>query len=112
MSALLLSFGANVNAKDKQGNTPLHYCRTQLIVRLLFKFDCDPLYVNRKMQTPSQYYKEVTLPEEIDPDLYGELIRREEWKRRVILLPYTFSTAFSSKCSLCFILLLPPLLRA
>ena len=80
MSALLLSFGADVNAKDKQGNTPLHYCTNNLILRLLFKFDCDPLLVNRKLQLASAYYKEVT--EEIDPDLYGEFIRREDWKRR------------------------------
>ena len=91
MSALLLSFGANVNAKDKQGNSPLHYCRNNLILRLLMKFDCDPLYVNRKMQTASQYYKEVTLPEDMDPDLYGEFIRREEWKRRVEIFLIAFS---------------------
>ena len=51
-----------------------------MILRLLFKFDCDPLLVNRKLQLASAYYKEVT--EEIDPDLYGEFIRREDWKRR------------------------------
>ena len=86
MSALLISFGANVNAKDKQGNTPLHYCTNMLILRLLFKFDCDPLLVNRKLQTPSAYYKEVTPPDDIDPDMYGEFLRREDWKRRDNLL--------------------------
>ena len=82
MCALLLSFGADVNAKDKQGNTPLHYCTNKLILRLLLKFDCDPLLVNRKLQLTSAYYKEVTPAEEVDPDLYGEFLRKEEWKRR------------------------------
>ena len=82
MCALLLSFGADANAKDKQGNTPLHYCTNKLILRLLFKFDCDPLLVNRKLQLASAYYKEVTPSEEVDPDLYGEFLRKEDWKRR------------------------------
>ena len=75
-----------MNAQDNQGNTPLHYCRNMLICRLLFKYEIDPLLRNRKKQTPSQFYR-VQVPEnEGDPDLWAELLRREEEKLRQNLM--------------------------
>lgn len=69
--ALLLTHGADVNAVDKQGNTPLHYCRSMLILRLLFKFPCDPLVKNRKKEIPSQFYRNASEIEDLDPDLWA-----------------------------------------
>ena len=67
-----------MNAQDRQGNTPLHYCRNMLILRLLFKFDVDPLITNRKRLTPSENYRASVPEEDQDADLWGELARREE----------------------------------
>jgi hypothetical protein len=48
MASMLITFGADVNARDGRGNTPLHCCNTRACCKLLMKYDIDATIKNNE----------------------------------------------------------------
>jgi len=44
---------------DKQGNSPLHLCKTIGILKLLIKFGSDPCLKNKKGETPVEVFNSI-----------------------------------------------------
>lgn len=60
MVSLFITFGADLNAQDGKGCTPLHYVQNMEILTLLFKFRVDPCIRNNEELTPAAYYAKYT----------------------------------------------------
>lgn len=69
IASLLITFGADVNAKDKYDFTPLHLVNKKLIYKLLMKFGADPLVRSRLGQLPSEAYEKRCHDDGLEPDL-------------------------------------------
>lgn len=64
MVELLLQYGANLDAMDSRGRTPLHHCiisRRYAIAKLLLTRGADPQAVDREGNTPLRYVSESDL---------------------------------------------------
>ena len=57
IASILLTHGADFNARDSKGCTPLHYVNNLSVLKLLFKYDVDPCARNNAGETPSIYYE-------------------------------------------------------
>jgi ankyrin repeat protein len=77
IASLLLGHGANFNFQDKQGRTPLHLARTLNIVKLLYKYNIDPILRNDKNQTALEQYEECVSKKDYDVMLV-EFMRQKE----------------------------------
>lgn len=78
LASLLLSYGADVNARDRYGNTPLHCCSKMNLVKLLLKIDTiDPSIRNNEQLLASEYYVKNTQIDEQDPALELLLAKAE-----------------------------------
>ena len=79
MASMLITFGANINAKDRRGCTPLHNVTKLSLVKLLYKFDrLDPVVRSREGLLPSEHYVKHTPEFEQDPNIEIALRTREE----------------------------------
>eukprot|EP01038_Epipyxis_sp_PR26KG_P007136 gene7136-9737_t len=56
IASLLITFGANINATDHLGRTPLHLVLKLSVMKLLFKFDVDPCIKSLEGLTPLEHY--------------------------------------------------------
>ena len=74
--AMLMTHGADVNARDAQRNTPLHYCNKLNVMKTLLRFGGDGASKNKHGKTPAQYYELMTDVHHIDPLVLAELTRR------------------------------------
>jgi hypothetical protein len=79
IASLLLSLGADVNCKDKQGNTPLHYVHTLKMAKLLGKFHINPMIRNKANLLPREFYQQTTNGKEYDMDLIDYLRHAEDY---------------------------------
>ncbi|KAH9621990.1 hypothetical protein KSS87_000285 [Heliosperma pusillum] len=73
MLELLLQYGANVNASDSRGHTPLHRCILKgkpIAARLLLTRGADPLAMNREGKSTLDIAKEVSFN---DPEILALL---------------------------------------
>ncbi|XP_050376318.1 ADP-ribosylation factor GTPase-activating protein AGD3-like isoform X2 [Argentina anserina] len=64
MVELLLQYGANINASDSKGQTPLHYCVMRgnpAITKMLLMRGADPQATDREGKTPSKLLSESAL---------------------------------------------------
>ncbi len=78
LASLLLSYGADINARDRYGNTPLHCCSKINLVKLFLKIDTiDPSIRNNEKLLASEYYAKNTPIDEQDPALELLLAKAE-----------------------------------
>ena len=49
---VLIEYGASVNDRDVEGNTPLYYGNSKLALALLSEFKCDPNVINKQGMSP------------------------------------------------------------
>ena len=61
--ALLITYGANVDATDRYGNSPLHLVKKRTILKLLVKSEANPLLKNRAGDNALEAYTRNTLNE-------------------------------------------------
>lgn len=78
IASLLITHGANVNAVDSQGNTPLHLATTLPLVKLLLKYPVDPILRNKKGQTAFESYQTRVPTAEQQREILDLLRMREE----------------------------------
>lgn len=78
MVSLLLQHGADVNAVDNIGNTPLHYCGHKEIATTLLEWGADPLIRYFNVCTTYLMYHEfyMLVFDRMDMDMTGDLCGR------------------------------------
>jgi hypothetical protein len=76
--SLLLTHGADLNAKDDLGNTPLHLVSDFSVVKLLFKFEVDPVIRNLAKRTALENYQYRIPLEEQSRDILDFMKLKEE----------------------------------
>lgn len=82
IASLVITYGADVNVRDRRGLSPLHCVKKISLVKLLHRYKVDHLAKTREGLLPSEYYDKYTLKEEIDPAILTCLIRVEENEKK------------------------------
>ena len=81
IASILITYGADVNIRDKQGRTPLHMVRSMALAKLLFKFDVDVFAKTYDEGLgPSAFYLKYVPQDERLEELYNYLIMKENKK--------------------------------
>ena len=78
IASLLITFGADVNAKDRRECIPLHYAKKLGVAKLLFRYPVKANSKNVEGLTPCEYYLKNTPVEEQDTTLEMFLFKQEE----------------------------------
>jgi ankyrin repeat protein len=77
IASILLTRGADVNALDSRGCTPMHYVSKISLARLLHRFPVDCCVRSREKLRPSEHYRKYCLVEEFDINLEQYLADKE-----------------------------------
>jgi hypothetical protein len=78
IASLLITFGGDVNAKDRRECIPLHYVKKLGVAKLLFRYPVIANAKNVEGLTPCEYYLKNTPVEEQDTALEMFLFKQEE----------------------------------
>jgi len=78
IASLLITFGADVNAKDRRECIPLHYVKKLGVAKLLFRYPVIANSKNIEGLTPLEYFLKNTPVEEQDTSLEIFLQKQEE----------------------------------
>ena len=81
IASMLITYGADLNAKDMFGRTPLHMVKKLNVFKLLMKYPVDVCAETNKGLTPLGYYLSVTPKRERDEDIVNILSIKEDHKR-------------------------------
>lgn len=82
IASLLITHGADVNATDKRGCTPLHYVQKISLAKLLFKQNLNPCIQSTEGLLPSEHYKKYCPVELYEKELELFISEREELRDR------------------------------
>lgn len=80
VASLLLSFGANINARDFRGCTPMHVCQTKPCLKLLMRYweQLNPLVKSAEGNLPSAHYWKYTEDDEKVTEIQTIMMKCEE----------------------------------
>lgn len=84
IASLLITYGANVNAKDKFGSTPVFYARSLPLLKLLLRYDVDVCARNLNRLTAAQYYEKVVASNNFVPEIVQILNHKQIEKENQI----------------------------
>jgi ankyrin repeat protein len=80
IASLLITNGADLNAKDMFGRTPLHMVKSTSLLRLLLKYPVDVAATSSKGLTPMGYYLSVTPIDQRVDEIWQTLGPKEDRK--------------------------------
>jgi hypothetical protein len=77
IASILITRGADVNAIDSRGCTPMHYVTKISLARLLHRYPVDCCVRSKEKLRPSEHYQKYCAPEEFNVDLAAYLADKE-----------------------------------
>lgn len=78
VASLLITFGADVNSRDRNGNSPIYYAHSLPLIKLLLRYNIDVCTKNKNTLTPKEYYEKVSPLNIFNPDIFRAIEMAEE----------------------------------